>query len=65
MPTERTERLLQEIEASTSKIIDIEYMLNAERKQRMLMTCEKSLNSPRLNSPVKLKSSSRKSLVQG
>lgn len=34
MPTERTERLLQEIEASTSKIIDIEYMLNAERKQR-------------------------------
>lgn len=34
MPTERKERLLQEIEASTSKIIDIEYMLNAERKQR-------------------------------
>lgn len=34
MPTERKERLIQEIEASTSKIIDIEYMLNAERKQR-------------------------------
>lgn len=34
MPTERKERLIQEIEASTAKIIDIEYMLNAERKQR-------------------------------
>lgn len=34
MPTERKERLLQEIEASTAKIVDIEYMLNAERKQR-------------------------------
>lgn len=34
MPTERKERLLQEIEASTAKIVDIEYMLGAERKRR-------------------------------
>lgn len=34
MATERKERLLQEIEASTSKIIDIEYMLMSERKRR-------------------------------
>lgn len=34
MATERKERLLQEIEASTSKIIDIEYLLMSERKRR-------------------------------
>lgn len=34
MATERKERLLQEIEASTSKIVDIEYMLMSERKRR-------------------------------